>query len=390
VNLANYIDGSLADELEQVAPRARKLFGALASANEQHRAAIGPPGEIDVSAISARLRAAMAQSLPSELVPGERDPCREADAIAANLVERARLAMAMLAGGGSPGALTDQDALALEAVILTRGRPALRVEGMSLEEIDPVKHPGSGFWRGYINDHEDDLTAVAAATGAIKARDVSSDGESGPWVQGSAWLIGGNFAVTNRHVLVSADGAPLFRRLTGQPTVGETNPEYDCLIDFAFDNGPGRAARYTILDAPFISRDDDPIDVAILRVEPIAGNDAAPAPLTVSRANFGATALYIVGHPGKLSHVPDNTAAVFGTPDERKRVSLGEVMAPDPARPFELRHDASTIGGYSGGCVLGFLSREVIGLHYFGETLKGNRAFTAQALRAHPVASFLG
>jgi hypothetical protein len=52
-------------------------------------------------------------------------------------------------------------------------------------------------------------------------------------------------------------------------------------------------------------------------------------------------------------------------------------------------HDASTIGGYSGGCVLPFLTNEVVGLHYYGDPLTGNRAFTAAALRAHPVAKFL-
>jgi hypothetical protein len=129
----------------------------------------------------------------------------------------------------------------------------------------------------------------------------------------------------------------------------------------------------------------------VLRIEPIAIM-ASVIPLKVSARNFDRDQLYIIGHPGKLKEIPNEVNAVFGSPDERKRVSFGELMDANPTRPSEYIHDASTIGGYSGGCMLafGFGEREVVGLHHFGSTLTGNRAFKSTALLAHQVGQFLG
>jgi hypothetical protein len=55
----------------------------------------------------------------------------------------------------------------------------------------------------------------------------------------------------------------------------------------------------------------------------------------------------------------------------------------------EFLHDASTIGGYSGGCVLHVLNHEVRGLHYAGDPTYGNRAIGSAALRAHAVGQWL-
>ena len=44
-----------------------------------------------------------------------------------------------------------------------RGRPALKVEGDSIEPINGQKHPGSEFWVNFRNDYENDLVGVAAA-----------------------------------------------------------------------------------------------------------------------------------------------------------------------------------------------------------------------------------
>jgi hypothetical protein len=113
------------------------------------------------------------------------------------------------------------------------------------------------------------------------------------------------------------------------------------------------------------------------------------APLTLMTASDEYQYIYVIGHPGRMPNVPDRVLAVFGTPDERKRVGFGETMEPGTPRPNEIVYDASTIGGFSGGCVLPFLKNEVIGLHHYGDPLSGNRAFTAAALRAHAVAKLL-
>jgi hypothetical protein len=64
-------------------------------------------------------------------------------------------------------------------------------------------------------------------------------------------------------------------------------------------------------------------------------------------------------------------------------------MQSEASQAGEILHDASTIGGYSGGCILAFDTPGVIALHYYGHPLSGNRAFTAQTLRSHAVGKFL-
>jgi hypothetical protein len=128
---------------------------------------------------------------------------------------------------------------------------------------------------------------------------------------------------------------------------------------------------------------------AIIRIEISPAVTQTLAPLSLAVETFDSDQLYVIGHPGRMRNVPEEVLAVFGTPNERKRVSFGELLDPDAERPSEILHDASTIGGYSGGCVLGFGSPAVVALHYYGDPINGNRAITAEALKAHAVTRFL-
>ena len=299
---------------------------------------------------------------------------------------RAQELLANLRGGASVGSLSDADAAAFEAVLQVRGRPALRVEGR-LEPIDDERHPGSGFWRPFFTQHELQLLEVATASGAVVVKDQSG---RPAWVQGTAWLVAPNLVLTNRHVLFPPpNGVVLARRVEGVATTARFRTDLEVSIDFAHDNGPARNMIYAVEDIPFVAETADPVDVALIRVRPTpALLRPEPTPLSLADADPPPSFLYVVGHPGVVPKVPAAVMAVFGTPDERKRVSFGEVMkgGTQPAR--ELLHDASTIGGYSGGCVLGFGSKKVAALHYYGHPLSGNRAFTAAALRSHEVSGY--
>jgi hypothetical protein len=378
------------DRLERVPPRVRKFLLSHSSGLAEGSAATegmsprrGPPDHQDERNIAARLRLA-ASSRQGLVLPGH-DPALTATALARTLVDKARNAVSRLENGASDSALNADDFMALEAVLHTRGRPALKVEGDRLESLDEVAHPGSGFWRAFLDDHESDLIAVASAAGAVRVK----QDFGGTWVQGTAWLIRGDLVVTNRHVLFPPQGEALAQRRVEDPPTATMKAGLTVTIDFVFDYGPpDRASPYTAVDVPFVSADTDPIDVAVIRLAPPAAA-TAPKPLAVSGQSLESDQLYIVGHPGRMQEVPDDVNAVFGSPDEHKRVSLGEIMDADAATPDELIHDASTIGGYSGGCVLGFGSRAVRGLHYLGDAAAGNRAFKASALLVHPVGVFL-
>ena len=366
--------------------RARALLGAppggAASATESSGRRVGPPDDVDAKAIARQLRrAATTTNAP---VAG-RDVATESERLATAIVERARAVMAELENGASLGSVGDADAAALESVIRTRGRPALAIEGNRIEALDADKHPGSGFWLTALDDHEAQLVLVANATGAVTVVDTVTG--KGPWVQGTAWLVKPDLVVTNRHVILPppAEGVRLAKRVTGQLTEAAIKSDYTVTIDFAFDDGPARAIKCAVVGVPYISLDADAVDIAILRITPMTGSTA----LSVATAPSATTQLYVFGHPGRLTNVPDDVAVVFGTPNGRKRVSFGERMDADPARPGEIAHDASTIGGFSGGCVLAFGSPVVTALHYYGDPLQGNRAITAATLRGHAVAAYL-
>jgi hypothetical protein len=389
-------DEAAAARLERVPSRALRLLAPRGSdfeGAESGRAAApegpsrqGLPDSIDSGHIARRLRAAQAMLAPDRGVIRDRDG--EAQALADDLVGTARGAMDVLLEGGSRESLSFPQVLALEAVLHTRGRPALRVEGDSLEELSEDKHPGSGFWRIIQNQHEHAIIDAAASTGAVVVNDkMFSNGR--PWVQGTAWLIAPDLAITNRHVLFPPIGQILGRRRAGAPTQARIKGDLDVLVDFAFDNGPARERRYRVLDVPFVSGPDDTIDVALLRLEQLP---SSPPPLRVAAATLEARELdrlYVIGHPGRMPDVPDAVRLVFNEPDERKRVSYGETMDPDENHPQDLVYDPSTIGGFSGGSVFAFGAPEVVALHYWGDAAAGNRAMTCAALRAHAVGAFL-
>ncbi len=345
--------------LETTGARARALLGggppgspgAAESAGSNSRA----PGDADVLLIAAKLEQ------HSTVTP------EGARAVAAGLVDSAKAAVDQLWSGGT---LSEGESLALESVMQVRGRPALRILQNRLEPLSA--YPGSELWQNLIADHETRMLATAAATGAAMVS--AFDTGNPPWLQGSAWLITSDRVVTNRHVLMSqqlnllvADGA---RRKFGDG--------YAMSIEFAADNRNGGASiRRKVLEVLYISELQDPVDVAVLRIE---SHDATP--LTMAAGAATPNNLFVVGHPALAITVPDKVRAVFGNPDGRKRVSFGKRLDLT-LKPGEFLHDASTVGGFSGAPVLGIIEGKVIGLHYFGDPANGNMAVTADAMRAH-------
>lgn len=377
--------------LDGAASRARLLLGSRgggessdAAAIESSRTRVGPPGNADVQAIRRQLMHARKSDTPRAAIAG-RDEAAEVTAIATALVERARTVMTALESGASTGSIDLADAVALESVIRTRGRPALRILGDEVESLSSDKHPGSGFWRPLLNDHEAQLAQVANVTGAVMARDKLTGAP--PWVQGTAWLIKPDLAITNRHVVFPpSPGVRLAKRQPAKATEARIKDDFELVLDFAFDDGPARNIQRLVTGIPYVAEERDPVDVAILQLAPAA---SVASPLELALAPNVARQLYVIGHPGPIPDVPDKVLAVFGTPNGRKRVCFGELMPADTVGPGEFGHDASTIGGFSGSCVLAFTSSSVVALHYYGDPLRGNRAITAATLRSHLIAAYL-
>lgn len=359
-----------AGRLELTGARARAVFGAggagkgprppksTESSGDEPR----PPDEDDAQRIAARIRAQSKIEAAAAL------------AIARELVEQAGAAL-------QKKDLSDTEALALESVIHVRGRPALRVLGSRLEGLD--NFPGSELWQDFITDYEHRIVAAAAATGAVFV-DAFATGNP-RWLQGSAWMIAADRVVTNRHVLLPQNGERLI-----DPGSNELNARvregFKIDIEFAADNrNPAKSSSRRVTGVLFVAKPGDPVDVAVLAMEPYSCTEPLDlADAVVEPPKY----LYVVGHPALANTVPDDVKAVFGNPDGKKRVSFGQLLSLLESGGTIL-HDASTIGGYSGGPVMGISSGVVAGLHYFGDPATGNCAVTAGALHAHPVHQYL-
>jgi hypothetical protein len=347
-------------DLPPTARRARAHFARLGG-----KAA--PPGDDDAQRL-ARALLRSARRARRRLDPAE------AAGLARTLVAEAGRAVEAL-DGAPDWRLDPRAAMAVEAVLRTRGRPALRIYDAGFE--DPGDDPENALWAEALRLHDRALRALAAATAAVM---VAPDDPAGhrPWVQGTAVLIAPGLALTNRHVLFPpAGGLALARRFPGS-TAAAPKPSLRLALDCAQDDGtPGRGPRLAVTGIAFVAAPADPVDAALVTV---AGN--GPAPVPVAADDRTPDDLCVIGHPGRMAGVPDPVWQVFGRPDERKRLSFGEAMGTDGP---DLLHDASTIGGYSGAAVSGLAEATVRALHYWGDPATGNRAIRAAALRAHPV-----
>jgi hypothetical protein len=320
------------------------------------------PNDEDANRIAARIRTQLGTSPDKALV------------IAKGLVAQAQAAL-------DKEMLSEPEAFALESVIYVRGRPALRVLGSRLEELEHF--PGSELWQTFIADFEDSITAAASTTGAVF---VDAPVTGNPrWLQGSAWLTAVDRVVTNRHVLLPATSERLIS-VNKLDQSARIRDGFHLDIEFcADDRSPAKRITRRVTGVLYVSNEADPVDVAVLAIEPFA--DATPLVLAKASDTIPEN-LFVVGHPALTMLIPNDVRAVFGNPDGKKRVSFGKLMTVVEAGT-QILHDASTIGGFSGAPVLGIRSSLVSGLHYYGDPNTGNVAVSAAALRTHAVSHFL-
>ena len=358
-----------AGRLELVGARARAILGCGAPDGRTESSGGGTvqgPSENDVHLIAARM-------------------CREAGtdpevalASARALVEQARSALSRISQSAD---LSDMEAVALESVIHVRGRPALRVLEDNLESL--AHFPGSELWQEFLSNFEDNIISAASATGAVLVEAFETGMPR--WLQGSAWLITPVRVVTNRHVLLPGIGEKLITEDTSELNA-KVREGFRIYIEFAADDrNPSAKVTRRVTEVLYVAKPNDPVDVAVLSIEP--HGDGKPLLLAQSGIEPPRN-LYVVGHPGLIAGVPDDVRAVFGNPDGKKRVSFGQLLG-----VMELGgaivHDASTVGGYSGGPVMGVSGGLVAGLHYYGDPANGNLAVTADALRKHSVYQYM-
>jgi hypothetical protein len=288
-------------------------------------------------------------------------------------------------------ALERDDRVTLEALVKLKDRPALRVVGGTVDPKDPL----FGEWGGSLLATPE-LPQLTTAVGRINA-----DGEH----IGTGFVVGTGIVMTNRHVLeaiaeeLRGAGAPRWVFSCDNPT-----------IDFS-ETADG-TARFRI--TAIVAAGADPIngrvafshlDLALLAVE-TTNAAGTPLPKAISpiadRPDLTQKQdLFTIGFPARPStsamldpktgefslEVSQRLGQIFSVKYGRKYLSPGRVeQATEVAgdtRHWVFTHDATTLGGNSGSCVVRFVDvLGAAGLHFGGQTLTANYAHSLAAVRA--------
>lgn len=224
---------------------------------------------------------------------------------------------------------------------------------------------------------------------------------------GTGFVVGPGLILTNRHVL-QAFAAPVPRR--NDPSRWVLTAD-DVTIDFAEEPSPATAAsRFKIkgvIGAGALEIDEDRIyfdrlDAALLEVE--ASNTSGgllPPPIDLVRdpAKIARRKeIMVVGYPARPATLPTTESGdidmavakrlveLFGADYGNKYASPGEIDLttggiPGDTPHWTMTHDATTLGGNSGSCVIGFDEPlAVLGLHFGGSWRRENYAHVVTAL----------
>jgi hypothetical protein len=303
-----------------------------------------------------------------------------------NIVGSAEVAIDDMVAGQ---AVRPEGRFGLEALVRLTGRPALRVRGNAVRHDDPQ----AGEWG--------DQLFLAMSGGLLQQRiarigRIDMDGAH----VGTGFVAGTNVVLTNRHV-IQEFAAPVPRRNGPDKWVMLSD---QVTIDFAdTPSSATQASRFRIKGVIGAGASDiDPnimdfsdLDAATLEVESTnAQGKPLPDPLELRRDPALADArrdIVIIGYPARPFGLPRDAAGdinmevvkrlgeLFGMDYGNKYLAPGEIITavgghPEDSRGHMFCHDATTLGGNSGSCVLTFDELAAIGLHFGGDWLKQNFA----------------
>jgi len=279
------------------------------------------------------------------------------------------------AGVGARLAPREEDAL--EAIVeLDGSRPSLAISADDRVDVDAK---GLGQWRGVTKKFRDQIKAVASAVGRIDL-----DGAH----VGTGHVVKQGFVLTNRHVLqelATQQGAGKWV-FKGEPTITfDAKPEETRERQFKIKKvvlaGP------KAIDPELV--DYRKLDFAILECEPGA---AFPAPLFLEsdadKIEVGRP-VFTIGYPAQPAYdvyESEVLRKLFRYRYGVKRFSPGEIdrgFGQNEDGETVFAHDATTLGGNSGSCVVDFGNdgQLVVGLHFAGVPKEANYAHASALLR---------
>lgn len=267
---------------------------------------------------------------------------------------------------GNEAALTDKEAISMEAIIVLEGRPPILIENNKFA-------PPPSNWQ-VLDDFRNEIEKSILSVGRVNL----SGNFNFDWV-GTAFLVSNDVLMTNKHVAVE------FSERQG--------------LDWTFK--PGQAARVDYgQDASLLNHNEfkisgiigmhDNYDLALLRVSGANGGKF-PEPLklakSVDESKIVNKQIYVLGFPARdgRRNEPEEMDRIFQRIYNIKRLQPGNIMSISDADKGIMFHDASTLGGNSGSCVIDLETNKVIGLHFGGRYLERNHAVALWKLANDPL-----
>ena len=260
--------------------------------------------------------------------------------------------------------LTPNEQLGLEAIVLLFGRPALLVQdgdfGQPTEE-----------WK-HLDGKRQMLKGIIPSVGRV---DLVGH-HTFPWC-GTAWLVGDGVAMTNKHVasIFAAQQGKEWKITSGVKAKVDYKEEFqrDVSAEFKVDKVLGVHPTY---------------DLALLSVAKKGPKGVkTPTPLTLSSKAPKTTKdaeLVVIGYPAFDSrNGRTEQMDIFKNIFNVKRLQPGKSTGLKQT-PQVLGHDASTLGGNSGSCVVDLETGNAIALHFGGQYLVGNVSVPLWKLAADP------
>lgn len=265
--------------------------------------------------------------------------------------------------------LSDAEKAALDLFTLLLSRPAMLIKAGRVAE-DPENWPE-------VASQGELIQPVIAGVGRIELSD--------KFKIGTGFIVGDKRVLTNNHVVCGLLGVhPLAWRDT-RPDFEEkmkaynkslsddpdTRPRFEMVGEFGSDKTNAVRINRVLGSHP-------QVDMAVLELDAVPKQAKRVTLATKPPATFERHRVYAVGYPVADSDVAPAPLPilrrVFGQDESlgMKRLSPGTFVEWENEHQFH--HDASTLRGSSGSCIVDFDDHQVVGLHFSGWYGKHNNA----------------
>ncbi|MFN0250945.1 MAG: trypsin-like serine peptidase [Kofleriaceae bacterium] len=335
---------------------------------------------VEAAGVGALAQLAMDRAIADgSVVPVAKQNAAKADVEAA--LAHGLSAAKKISEHGSKAELTKEEKAALPLFVLVVSRPALFVQD--------DRPSGSSDLFQWIE--EDRLLYPAIARGVGRIQTAAGD------ISGTGFLVADKRLITNNHVVsvlfgqdtgywkrepakYAADSAASANSWEHAPPILELKGE----LPFSGEAPPPPVQAKIVR---VVSHHPE-VDFAILELDAMPAGSTVLALSTTEPTTFKDRPVFALGYPTQDTQSTSQVLfeRIFGSDPAvlgRKRFSPGKLTGWRDEKTFQ--HDASTLAGSSGSCIVDFEKRHVLGIHFSGRVGRQNNAVPLWKFRADPI-----